>query len=195
MARTYRPIETEDDVPRPKPSYVSTLTIESWFYHIFSAGFLIHMIATTISFSSSTRPEFPNYKRFLRQSWIPNTLFDNSDVQYRGFRAGLLFLIPVSLIHVSLSNALQRWTTTHQSRIHPRIAFSLLFSILYFIVYNGLSGFLKILTVLVLSYTVVKNVAGYKWGPGIVWALGLGMLIGTKHFRVRSKFSPSYKRF
>ncbi|KAI8621976.1 MBOAT, membrane-bound O-acyltransferase family-domain-containing protein [Chytriomyces sp. MP71] len=173
-----------------KPQRQGTiLTIEVLICAAISFMCVVNMIACVVDFSSHSKPFYRSYQFKLSNSWLGHgILLDNSDGQYADFRRNLNILIPLLLLHVGLSNAVQQYSLAnfeandpHFQR--PRVWLSFAFSTLFFLIYNGLSGFLKLVLVLGLNFALAKMLRGSRMAPFATWAYGLTVLIGTHYFK------------
>ncbi|KAJ3063269.1 glycerol transporter, partial [Podochytrium sp. JEL0797] len=178
--KDYHAVDTdENETTKKDPAPI--VTTELKIHIAIVSALMLAMLVTIVRFSSPTRPEFNTYKHLLSPSWIsPSLWIDNSDQQYATFRGNLKLLIPLMILHVSVSNAIQR---SFVDSYRPRIAFSLAFSILFFAIYNGFSGLLKLGIVLGVNYVGAIMLRGSKLAPVWAWSYGLFVLIATNYYR------------
>ncbi|KAJ3377767.1 glycerol transporter [Entophlyctis sp. JEL0112] len=159
---------------------------ELCFYAAVTILTMSYMLRTIMIFSSPSRPEFQSYSSLLSPSWINSSwLIDNSDAQYRSFRNNLPVLLPLMIAHASVSNYIQsafpKPLTENFDRLLPRTLFSLIFSIVFVAVFNGISGMLKILLLLVANYYLAKSLGESRIAPVVAWVFGLTVLVGTHY--------------
>ncbi|ORY43439.1 MBOAT-domain-containing protein [Rhizoclosmatium globosum] len=179
---------------RPNPQKATMFTSELYLHAIGSFTCILLMLRCMFAFSSSTRPEFVQYSFLLSPSPFSASLFvDNSDSQYSSFRSNLKILIPLLIFHVSVSNAIQYAFSrsskpfTLWKKYSPRLLFNLAFSVIFFVIYNGLSGFLKLLIVFGFNYfgcmQLMKNSRTKLLVPILSWGFGLAVLVYTNYYR------------
>ncbi|KAI9325652.1 MBOAT, membrane-bound O-acyltransferase family-domain-containing protein [Obelidium mucronatum] len=189
------------DAEKPEATTKPILTRELYAHTAVTALCMAAMLWCIVSFSAKSRPEFASYAYMLSPSWINSQWFvDNSDSQYASFRGNLRILIPLMALHVVLSNTLQSF---YQSKgdvvkaFHTRTTFTLIFSVVFFLVYNGPSGFLKLCLALALNYYLVVYVLGkssvnspntfparlFSLIPIISWIFGMTLLVFTNYYR------------
>lgn len=93
--------------------------------------------------------------------WIPGRYIDNSDAQYRTFRAMLPMLSLVMVLQVGISKILDRIFPNHYAllarsqEIYPKTIWSLIFSLLFVFIAFGMSA-VKVLILLTLFYWFIK---------------------------------------
>lgn len=99
---------------------------------------------------------------------------DNTDAQYRQFRAGAIPLLGLALLYLAAA----RWHAlyyAHRPRIQARLHFLVPVSLVLNVLLHGTSS-LKIFAILALNYALARSLAGMRPYVLLVWAVNVGLL-------------------
>ncbi|EMD00295.1 hypothetical protein BAUCODRAFT_145583 [Baudoinia panamericana UAMH 10762] len=160
--------EPKDSSPLPtaRPSRWNTAE-----YYIYYAAFLtipILMFKSVHDVSQPSHPGFAKYEGLLEDGWIFGRKVDNSDAQYRGFRANVPYLLLVAILHPLLRrgveyviNALGKdsggvksvASVNPNTRLQRRATFDVVFAAALLMVFHGLSA-AKVLLILWLNFQI-----------------------------------------
>ncbi|KAI9337615.1 MBOAT, membrane-bound O-acyltransferase family-domain-containing protein [Zopfochytrium polystomum] len=161
-------------------------TAEMNIYFVIMIVSIITMFKVAVDFSSSDRPEYALVRQYLSQGWILNRPMDNSDSQYRTFRGNLPILVPLAAGFLVLSNVLQRFDASARRPQHlaktlslSRVWFSLVFSVVFIAVFNGITGLIKNLLLASISYFIGKLLGSSRWNPVFTWVFCVAALFAA----------------
>ncbi|KAF2685766.1 glycerol:H+ symporter-like protein [Lentithecium fluviatile CBS 122367] len=172
-------------------------TPEFYFYNAVIAWSIYFMFAKNIEVSKESHPSYREYDHLLSAGWIPGRKVDNSDLQYRGFRQNIPFLILLLAVHPLLRKAYDAFwradtytqvqpsagrgltmgltaSAAADARLNQRISFDIPFAIVFLVALHGFSIF-KIITILYINYSLAKNLPR-PYVPAATWLFNVGVL-------------------
>lgn len=156
------------------------LTKEFLIYYLILAFEYGRQVWTASRLSQESSPGYQLYSADLSRGWILGRLVDNSDPQWRSFRAALpqatvLFLAYtlVSRIALAVAGALSAST---RRRLHIRA----LLSIAGVFLIHGLNT-VKILAILTVNYAIGRALAPSKAAVLLTWAFALATIFAIEY--------------
>jgi hypothetical protein len=131
---------------------------------------------------------------------VANTSQDNSDLQYRGFRQNIPYLVILLVVHPLLRKAYDAfWRADTYTKVRPsagsgltmgltasaaadarlnqRISFDVPFAIIFLLALHGTSVF-KIIAILYINYNIAKRLPR-PYVPAATWLFNIGILFAN----------------
>ncbi|RKP08545.1 MBOAT, membrane-bound O-acyltransferase family-domain-containing protein [Thamnocephalis sphaerospora] len=161
-------------------------TKEFYVYYFLFFTIVPYMIWTACQLSSDKHPNYPIYQHTLSQGWLFGRKLDNTDLQYRQFRANIPVLCLVAVIYVAISQFLDRFSAVDPTGGVKRNAvvrrtFYLLSSATFMTVICGVN-IVKILAIVSTNYAIAKLLKGSRLNPLVTWAFNLAVLLFNDQF-------------